>query len=282
MHPQAAGHLLASAKLRLYEAIVTMRPEQLGTLVKMIIPHRRRHVRDADGHVFWIDPISPFGLTLQKRQSYEPQMVALIRKLLRSSDVFVDLGANEGYFSIVAAPLVLPGRVFAVEPQPALRGVLLENVKSNMADNVTVSSLAISDRDGEARLFVRSSINNMSSRLNVPFKLGFGSQLIQTCTLADFCREHAIDRVRLLKVDCEGAEIQIINGGGNLFSRHAFDVVALEYHPAICGIDAMQTAHAKMRSWGYKLADWNGQSIYYLPEIETEISDLASDIVLDA
>jgi FkbM family methyltransferase len=194
MGPQAAGNLLDSAKLRFYEAVVTMRPEQLGMLVKMVVPHGRRHVRDSMGQVFWIDPISPFGLTLLKGESYEPQMVALIRKLLRPWDVFVDLGANEGYFSIVAAPLVPNGRVFAVEPQPALREVLLENVRSNVAGNLSVSSLAISDRNGEARLFVRSSINNMGGRLNVPFKLGFGSELVQTRTLSDFCREHAIDR----------------------------------------------------------------------------------------
>jgi hypothetical protein len=100
--------------------------------------------------------------------------------------------------------------------------------------------------------------------------------------LADFCREHVIDRVRLLKVDCEGAEIQIINGSGDLFGQHAFDVVALEYHPSICGIEAIEAAHAKMRTWGYRLAVWNGQSIYYLPEIEAELGELASDLVLNA
>jgi FkbM family methyltransferase len=278
----SGGGLLDSAKLKFYEAVLKMRPEQLGMLVKMLVSHGRRHVHDSVGHVFWVDPISPFGLTLLKGESYEPQMIALIEKLLRPSDVFVDLGANEGYFSIMAAPLVPSGRVFAVEPQPALREVLLENVKSNLAGNVTVSTLAISDQSGEARLFLRSSINNMGSRLNVPFKVGFGSELVQTCTLADFCRELAIDRARLLKVDCEGAEIQIINGSGDLFFRHAFDVVALEYHPSICGNDAMQQADAKMQAWGYQLAVWNGQTIYYLPEVEAEIGKLAPNVVLNA
>jgi FkbM family methyltransferase len=258
-----------------------MRPEQLGMLVKMALPHGRRHVRDSVGHVFWVDPISPFGLMLLKGESYEPRMVALIQKLLRPSDIFVDLGANEGYFSIVAACLVPRGRVLAVEPQPALREVLLENVRINAANNVSVSSLAICDQNGEARLFVRSSINNMGSRLNVPFKFGFGSKLVQTRTLAEFCREQAVDRARFLKVDCEGAEIQIINGSGDLFARQAFDIIALEYHPSISGIDALKVADKKLRTWGYKFAVWNGQTIYYLPDVEGEIAKLGTDVRLN-
>jgi FkbM family methyltransferase len=250
MGPHISDSLLSNAKLRFFETIVSLRPEQLGALVKKVVSIGRRHVCDSTGNTFWIDPITPFGLALIKGEIYEPQMVDLLRKVLRPSDVFIDLGANEGYFSIIAAALVPEGRVFAVEAQPALRNVLLANVSSNNASNVTVCTLAVSDRNGEARLFVRSSINNMGSRLDVPFSLGFGSELVQTRTLKEFCCEHAIDRARLLKVDCEGAEIQIINGSDSLFARQPFDVIALEYHPSVSSGEALRLADAKLRSWG--------------------------------
>jgi FkbM family methyltransferase len=270
------------AKLKLFKAVLHTRPEQLAMLVKAALRVKRRHVVAATGRTFWVDPITPFGFGVLSGKVYEPQMVALVLGLLRPTDTFIDLGANEGCFSILASSVVAQGRVLAVEPQPALREVLLENVRANAAHNVDVHSLAVSDREGEAALFVRSSINHVGSRLNRRFRLGFGSRTVRTCTLTSFCESERVDRARLLKMDCEGAEVQIVAGGQTMFARQAFDIVALEYHPQIIGSAACEKIHGQMSACGYKFASWKGQTLYYLPSARADLAAVSGEIRLDA
>ena len=88
--------------------------------------------------------------------TYEPGATNAVL-MLGAGDVFVDIGANSGYFSVLAALRVgARGRVFAFEPNPAVRRQLERHIGLNaIADRVTTSELALSDEDRDAaRLFV--------------------------------------------------------------------------------------------------------------------------------
>ena len=89
---------------------------------------------------------------------YEPQMTRLLELVLRPTDVFVDGGANEGYFSILAASLVGNGQVHCVEPQSRLQPILRENIRLNSARSVTIHSVALCEHPGEVKLFLCSSM----------------------------------------------------------------------------------------------------------------------------
>lgn len=70
---------------------------------------------------------------------YEPNETWAIRKILRPGDIFIDIGANIGYFSVLAARLVGPtGRVFAFEPVPPTVERLRHNIKINGVNNITI------------------------------------------------------------------------------------------------------------------------------------------------
>ncbi len=87
---------------------------------------------------------------------YEPGATNAVLTL-GEGDVFVDIGANSGYFSVLAALRVgARGRVFAFEPNPAVRRQLERHIGLNaIADRVTISALALSDEDrDDLRLFV--------------------------------------------------------------------------------------------------------------------------------
>ena len=81
---------------------------------------------------------------------YEPGATNAVLTL-GEGDVFVDIGANSGYFSVLAALRVgARGRVFAFEPNPAVRRQLERHIGLNaIADRVTISALALSDEDSE-------------------------------------------------------------------------------------------------------------------------------------
>lgn len=72
---------------------------------------------------------------------------------LKPGDVFVDVGANIGYFSLLASKLVGPGgRVVAIEASPEVFDLLRRNLELNKAHNVRAVNVAISDREGSLQL----------------------------------------------------------------------------------------------------------------------------------
>ncbi|MGI0480748.1 hypothetical protein ACN4EE_08150 [Geminocystis sp. CENA526] len=90
----------------LYRFLLSIRPTQLGELIKTILGIKRFNLETSMGQLFYIDPVSNFGFNLLSKGIYEPQMTQLLYLLLRDSDTFIDIGGNEGYFSIIASSLV--------------------------------------------------------------------------------------------------------------------------------------------------------------------------------
>ena len=97
--------------------------------------------------IFWIDPLTQFGTILSRNGNYEPTMGLTIVDFLKPGATFVDVGANEGFFSVIGAKLCGPdGRVVAVEPQNRMIPVIQENLRLNGLNNVTIVNAAVSER----------------------------------------------------------------------------------------------------------------------------------------
>src|SRR5438105_1935670 len=138
-------------RLNFYESVLSIRPAQLAALIKRVLFIHRVVVETSDGLKFWIDPVSILGLKLLRDRTFEPSLSKLIKRLLRVGDTFVDVGANEGYFSVLAANATIPGgRVVAVEPQQRLLPVIERNLELNQLSNVEIMSDALSDKKGTA------------------------------------------------------------------------------------------------------------------------------------
>ena len=85
--------------------LLRMRPAFLASFLKKIL-RVRRHVIQSNGCKFYIDPISNFGYRILSEKGYEPDMVYSLNKILDKGDTFLDIGGNEGFFSILASKLV--------------------------------------------------------------------------------------------------------------------------------------------------------------------------------
>ena len=97
-----------------------VRPAFLAAWLKTLLRVRRKPVGTKEG-IFWIDPVSQFAVNLVAGHGYEPEMGETLRRYLRPGSTFVDIGANEGFFTVQAAKIVgNSGRVLAVEPQGRL------------------------------------------------------------------------------------------------------------------------------------------------------------------
>ena len=91
--------------------------------------------------------------------SYESRTTEMFRKVVKKGDVVVDIGANMGYFTLLASRLVgREGKIYAFEPEPVNYGLLVKNIGINGYKNIVPVQKAVSDRTGTTRLFINKVI----------------------------------------------------------------------------------------------------------------------------
>ena len=140
-------------------------------------------------------------------------------RFVAPGDVVVDAGASLGVYTVGTAKLVgAGGRVLAFEPGRESFSVLERNIKLNLPNNVRCFRSALSECDGVARLFHHEN-------RPVSYSLGSGNnaegfwEQTRTITLDTVAEQEGISRLDLLKMDVEGAEELVLEGGRAILSR---------------------------------------------------------------
>jgi FkbM family methyltransferase len=144
--------------------------------------------------------------------AWEPNLTAYIRGALRSGDVMVDVGANIGYYSVLASQLVgASGRVVSIEASPRVFALLSEHLALNGATNVRAVNAAVSDAEGKLAIYAGppDNVGATSSRADWYGGATFEAE-VPTAPLARLLEASELARVRLLKIDVEGAELPVL------------------------------------------------------------------------
>mgnify|MGYP003618646790 CR=1 FL=1 len=183
-------------------------------------------------------------------QGYEPHVTAALLRELKPDSVFVDLGANMGWFSLTAAAVAKQGQVVAIEPNYGNVQLLYRSLIANHFDNVRVLPFAVSDRPTRLRLnFVRSNgyVSPADDQVG-------GGTIVEGEALDTLLGE--IARVDILKMDIEGYEPVALRGmAGTL--RRCRPVLLCEFHPAMIRANSGVEPAAFLNSLvelGYQLA----------------------------
>ncbi|MBD0320995.1 MAG: FkbM family methyltransferase [Gemmatimonadetes bacterium] len=143
-----------------------------------------------------------------RRGSFEKSRVDTFTALLASGDVVWDIGAHKGYLSLAAARIVgARGSVVAFEPSSENRALLERHLEWNSARNVRVVPVAVSGSDGEARFGGKGS--------TITFRIGVGDETVATRTVRTLIERDALPAPTVLKIDAEGAEVDILRGAGD-------------------------------------------------------------------
>ncbi|WP_181705383.1 FkbM family methyltransferase [Chthonobacter rhizosphaerae] len=205
-----------------------------------------------------------------------PVQRAIADRLGRGS-VFFDVGANVGFFTILAARAVGPaGRVVAFEPSPANVHLLRRNISANGFPNVTVIEAAASDHSGSGELLLaRLSGGSALSTADRPPDTT-GSLSVRLVSLDDLVAGGGVRLPDVVKIDVEGAEEAVLKGMTGLL-RRAAPVIVFEVDDADrARLDAKAEAcQAVLRPFGYRftpLADsypgagWHVANILAEPE----------------
>lgn len=258
------------------------RPAVLATYLKRLLRIKRMVVRTRVG-TFFVDPISHLGDQLIREGEYEPAMMATLERHLPAGGTFVDVGANEGYFSVQGGRIVGPsGRTIAVEPQARLRAVLDENVRLNGLKNVSVWQAAVSDVEGPADLYLAPDLNTGASGLTRPNRYPMPTQTIRTSTLAHLLADAGVSRVDFMKMDIEGLEYEAVLGSKSLFREGCVRAIALEFHPDLIrgrGHDPKELVNF-LQECGYQEDRFTGVRVFVAADNKcrpTDKLDIAGD-----
>jgi len=131
-------------KAILVDSIRRIRPAPLASALAHITGLNKREFLQTEHGTFFVAPMSQFGFQLRHGE-YEAATTAVLRRCLTPGAVFIDLGANEGYFTVLASKLVGPqGIVIAIEPQSRLQSVITANLEANNCRNVRVVKAVVS------------------------------------------------------------------------------------------------------------------------------------------
>jgi len=158
----------------------------------------------------------------------------VITQHLSRGDVFYDVGANVGFFSLMAARLVgVAGIVYAFEPVPANVTVLTANVFLNHFENIMVVPKAVAIANSRAHLIITqhpggAKLTTVDTPLNSRIKRVIPVDVI---SLDEWLQESSARPPTLVKIDVEGAEFQVIQGMQQIIRRFRPKIVYEIDHP---------------------------------------------------
>jgi FkbM family methyltransferase len=183
-------------------------------IAKFLLPSEA--VITVGGYKMLIEPKKDLGLYFGY-EGVEPGVVAILPRILKKQDVFMDIGAYKGFYSLMASQFV--SSVIAVEPDPESFAFLTRNIQLNGIHNILALNVAISDFEGRHILFLPGK----GSRINE-----HRSFKVKTRTVDGICSELGLVP-NLIKMDVEGVEYSVLRGAKKVLS-HYRPILLIEVH----------------------------------------------------
>jgi FkbM family methyltransferase len=185
------------------------------------------------------------GNVIATTKNYEPYVTTEIRRLLKPDMVFIDIGANIGFFSLLAAALVGPGgSVFAFEPNPDNCDMFEKSIEANGFENIQLFPYAVAEEKQQFNLDVGGT--NSNGRI-IDFTPGAvpgqaTPLLIEAVVLDDVLSD--VEQVDVVKLDIEGAEPRAWQGMQQIVDKFR-PVLVFEFSPELIPI----TSHIPAESF---------------------------------
>jgi FkbM family methyltransferase len=205
--------------------------------------------------------------------TFEISETRLVQSLLHPGMTFLDVGANIGYYTLIAARLVgATGMVHSFEPSDAMRSKLEANIRRNGFVNVTVHPEALAQTTGEVEFFASQSSANQGISSILPGEGRAAAHKVPSVSLDDFQARLAGRRVDLIKMDIEGAELLAIEGGRLTFSHQDAPPLIFEARDPGPIADTLGSLGYQIRRLHYTLEEG-----LQLPEVGAPLDSLFDD-----
>jgi FkbM family methyltransferase len=235
-------------------------PETYSVLRKVLFP-LVGHLRARKGSTFvkpitksvsilgynysvFLDPTNGFIDTqIFTTGQYELDILSVIKENLKPGETFVDIGGNIGWHTLFAAHVVgESGHVHTFEPIKKLVQQINKNISLNNLDKcITVHPFGCSSTESEVTI----NINLVNIGGSSIFKLATQSEKNETISLkpADSVLSTLIPKVKLIKIDTEGSELEVLKGLRNTLENHRPKLI-IEYSPSFWGAGSLEKSLA--------------------------------------
>lgn len=190
--------------------------------------------------------------------TWEAQTTALFKQLVKKGMNVVDIGANIGYFTLLAASLVgKKGKVFAFEPAPQNYALLVKNIEVNGYKNVIPVQKAVSSDTGKIEFFLdtialgQSSLFKVSENPTEPI-------MVDVVSLDEFFKDNECP-IDIVKMDVEGAEMAVLLGMAKIVANNDDLKIFTEFWP-----DGLQKSGFSPQEYWKQLKQFGFKFIYLI------------------
>ena len=180
----------------------------------------------------------PFKYSWIYPNKYEVEKTDFIISHCNPGDTVIDIGAHMGVFTFFLAKQVGPnGKVYSFEPTPLSYALLKKNIGYNKLEKIVEAfPTAVADKEGEISFYLNDPLskgNSISS--NNTFERSVQVKhdeiiKVKAVALDSLLQKEKIENLKLIKIDAEGAELQILKGGKELIQKYK-PYITLEIHP---------------------------------------------------
>ena len=164
---------------------------------------------------------------------------------INDSDIVIDIGAHIGLFALFASQFCKQGKIFCFEPIKENYELLVENINSNKIKNIIPFNFAVSKESDSVKIFLNDDYSGHSMFLETN-----NFVIVKSKSLLDIFSENNIQECNFLKLDCEGAEYDIINSLPSDFLNKIKKSV-IEYHLADTHPQLLEQLIKKLRKCSF-------------------------------
>ena len=162
--------------------------------------------------------------------AYEPDQTAWFKQCLVPGDTVIDIGASFGYYTTLGSMLVgETGKVFAFEPSPLANKVIEDAITESAISNIVLTKAAVGSREGTVSLFLPSTPELHSPSI-LESDSTFTSVSVPVVALDHFEPLQGIPRVKLVKMDVEGYEPNVLEGMERLIRERRIENIICEFN----------------------------------------------------
>ena len=162
---------------------------------------------------------------------YEPETIDFLRRTLRSESVFLDLGSNLGFFSLISQKIQPTCQVIAIEASPITYDLLTQSIAANgFSNNIKAFNKAVCDQNTEIDFFINTTNSGDSCMISTPNEKTT-KVTIKGVSLdedSDFFEALGDKKIDLIKMDIQGAELSALKGMIKLLKKHR-PIILLEF-----------------------------------------------------
>ncbi len=199
------------------------------------------HRTQIDNELYW------YGLY----GGWEKYSQKLWVRLCRDAEVIVDIGANDGMYSLAARAVNKKAKIIAAEPLDFVLERLKKNFEANGADDIALLEIAFSNYNGEAEMFVpvdadyiRSATVNTNLLDRPPEAIR--TESIEVVRFDKYFAESGLERLDLVKMDVESHEPEVLEGFGDLLEKFKPAILAEVSYDRVPGL-----LNEILKSFGY-------------------------------